>query len=154
MFVSLSFWFCLNWLLQHLDTFVCEPLPKRSTNQQLRVSSLQQVLHVDSGYYMLCCISSCNMFTDAGTDWRRDLQRAWLLKLVALELHLGDMDVVVHRDSCRRLLSRLFLREPAGWETGMPSNLMPARLTLTNTDSSIHKIKVSPSHFCQIISCA
>lgn len=95
---------------KHLNTFVCEPLPKRSTNQQLRVSSLQQ--------------------------------RAWLLKLVALELHLGDMDVVVHRDSCRRLLSRLFLREPQSWETGIPSNLMPARLTLTTTDNSIHKTKV------------
>ncbi|KAG0620095.1 hypothetical protein M758_4G188900 [Ceratodon purpureus] len=95
---------------KHLDTFVCEPLPKRSTNQQLRVSSLQQ--------------------------------RAWLLKLVALELHLGDMDVVVHRDSCRRLLSRLFLREPPGWETGMPSNLMPARMTITTTDFNIHKVKV------------
>lgn len=70
-----------------------------------------------------------------------------MLKLVALELHLGDMDVVVHRDSCRRLLSRLFLREPVGWETGMPSNLMPARLTLTTTDNNIHKIKVSMCYF-------
>ncbi len=32
---------CVN--LQHLDTFVCEPLPKRSVNLPMRVSSLQQV---------------------------------------------------------------------------------------------------------------
>jgi len=96
---------------KHLDTFVCEPLPKRSVNLPLRVSSLQQ--------------------------------RAWLLKLIALELHVGDMDVILHRDSCRHLLNRLFLREPLGWETtGMPPNLMPPRLTMTSSDTSLHKIKV------------
>ncbi len=72
------------------------------------------------------------------------LQRAWLLKLVALELHVGDMDIILHRDSCRHLLNRLFLREPLGWETtGMPSNLMPPRLTMTPSDTSLHKIKVN-----------
>jgi nuclear pore complex protein Nup205 len=97
---------------KHLDTFVCEPLPKRSVNLPMRVSSLQQ--------------------------------RAWLLKLIALELHVGDMDVILHRDSCRHLLNRLFLREPLGWETtGMPPNLMPPRLTMTPSDTSLHKIKVN-----------
>lgn len=95
---------------KHLDNFVCKPLPKRSSNDQLRVSSLQQ--------------------------------RAWVLKLLALELHVGDMDVIVHRDSCRRLLARLFSREPLGWETGMSLNLVPGRLTMTPTHGNIHNIKV------------
>jgi nuclear pore complex protein Nup205 len=95
---------------KHLDNFVCKPLPKRSSNDQLRVSSLQQ--------------------------------RAWVLKLLALELHVGDMDVIVHRDSCRRLLARLFSREPLGWETGMSLNLVLGRLTMTPTHGNIHNIKV------------
>jgi hypothetical protein len=48
------FWYCLDWILQHLDTFVCEPLPKRSTNQQLRVSSLQQVLFSADSTHISC----------------------------------------------------------------------------------------------------
>ncbi|GBG63334.1 hypothetical protein CBR_g37692 [Chara braunii] len=71
---------------KHLLTKACEPLPKRSTHQAQRVSSLQQ--------------------------------RAWLLKLVALELHVADVDMSAQRDSCRDLLTQLFRREPLRWEEG------------------------------------
>lgn len=60
----------------HLNTIGVAPLPKRSGDQALRISSLHQ--------------------------------RAWLLKLLALELHAGDMNSSTHRDTCRRILSHIF----------------------------------------------
>lgn len=35
-------------------------------------------------------------------------QRAWLLKLLALELHVGDMASPTHREACLRILGQLF----------------------------------------------
>lgn len=35
-------------------------------------------------------------------------QRAWLLKLLAMELHAGDMCSSSHRDACQSILSHLF----------------------------------------------
>ena len=35
-------------------------------------------------------------------------QRAWLLKLIALELHLGDVATTTHRGTCIAILSHLF----------------------------------------------
>ncbi|MCO5606891.1 hypothetical protein L7F22_061082 [Adiantum nelumboides] len=35
-------------------------------------------------------------------------QRAWLLKLFAVQLHVSDMDVITQRANCQHLLSRLF----------------------------------------------
>lgn len=63
---------------KHLETIGIAPLPKRSNNQALRISSLHQ--------------------------------RAWLLKLLALELHLADMTVSTHRETCLAILSQIFVR--------------------------------------------
>ncbi|XP_026656857.2 nuclear pore complex protein NUP205 isoform X1 [Phoenix dactylifera] len=62
---------------KHLETIGVAPLPKRSNNQALRISSLHQ--------------------------------RAWLLKLLALELHLADMAVSTHRETCLAILSQIFV---------------------------------------------
>lgn len=35
-------------------------------------------------------------------------QRAWLLKLLAVELHAGDIGSSNHRDACQTILSNLF----------------------------------------------
>jgi hypothetical protein len=35
-------------------------------------------------------------------------QRAWLLKLLAVELHAGDVSSSNHRDTCQTILSNLF----------------------------------------------
>ncbi|GAQ82869.1 nuclear pore complex protein Nup205 [Klebsormidium nitens] len=43
-------------------------------------------------------------------------QRAWLLKLAALELHVADADVQQQKEGCRRLLGRLFRKGPYGTE--------------------------------------
>lgn len=43
-------------------------------------------------------------------------QRAWLLKLLALELHVSDMDVINQREICRELLSCLFIDETSDWD--------------------------------------
>lgn len=65
-----------QFFVYHLDTIGLAPLPKRSGDQALRISSLHQ--------------------------------RAWLLKLLALELHTGDMNSSIHRETCCRILSHLF----------------------------------------------
>ncbi|KAI5084575.1 hypothetical protein GOP47_0000744 [Adiantum capillus-veneris] len=38
-------------------------------------------------------------------------QRAWLLKLFAVQLHVSDMDVITQRANCQHLLSQLFSEE-------------------------------------------
>lgn len=36
------------------------------------------------------------------------LQRAWLLKLLTVELHSGDVTDSSHRETCRKILAYLF----------------------------------------------
>lgn len=36
------------------------------------------------------------------------VQRAWLLKLLAIELHAGDMSSSNHREACHNILAHLF----------------------------------------------
>ncbi|KMZ59250.1 hypothetical protein ZOSMA_6G01850 [Zostera marina] len=67
-----------QFFLKHLNSVALAPLPKRSTNQALRISSLHQ--------------------------------RAWLLKLLAFELHVADMSASTHRDTCLAILSKIFFR--------------------------------------------
>ncbi|XP_068641134.1 nuclear pore complex protein NUP205 isoform X2 [Aristolochia californica] len=38
-------------------------------------------------------------------------QRAWLLKLLALELHIGDMNLPSHREACMNILGHLFVQD-------------------------------------------
>ncbi|KAH7280638.1 hypothetical protein KP509_36G007000 [Ceratopteris richardii] len=38
-------------------------------------------------------------------------QRAWLLKLLAVQLHVSDMDVIIQRGNCQHLLSLVFSEE-------------------------------------------
>ncbi|KAI4335735.1 hypothetical protein L6164_014349 [Bauhinia variegata] len=65
-----------QFFVKHLDTIGIAPLPKRKSNQTLRISSLHQ--------------------------------RAWLLKLLAVELHAGDVSSSNHREACQKILSYLF----------------------------------------------
>lgn len=65
-----------QFFVKHLDTVGVAPLPKRNSNQALRISSLHQ--------------------------------RAWLLKLLAIELHAGDMSSGLHRDACQSILTCVF----------------------------------------------
>lgn len=41
-------------------------------------------------------------------------QRAWLLKLLAIELHAGDMSSSSHREACQSILAHLFGGEIVG----------------------------------------
>ncbi|XP_020537054.1 nuclear pore complex protein NUP205 isoform X2 [Jatropha curcas] len=68
-----------QFFVKHLETIGVAPLPKRNSNQPLRISSLHQ--------------------------------RAWLLKLLAVELHSGDMGSPSHREACQSILAHLFGRE-------------------------------------------
>ncbi|GMN58168.1 hypothetical protein TIFTF001_027268 [Ficus carica] len=101
-----------QFFVRHLDTIGVAPLPKRSGNQALRISSLHQ--------------------------------RAWLLKLLAIELHAGDMSSSSHRDACQSILAHLFGREIIGIGT---DQIISYSLSLQNSAEaagtrSINKSKV------------
>ncbi|CAM6098602.1 unnamed protein product [Calypogeia fissa] len=66
-------------------------------------------------------------------------QRAWLLKLLALELHVSDMDIASHRDNCRHLLSGLFLQSTFTSDNEVPSSLLVVR---HGPSDGLHKIKI------------
>lgn len=68
-----------QFFVKHLDTIGIAPLPKRNSNQPLRISSLHQ--------------------------------RAWLLKLLAVELHSGYVGGPSHREACQTILAHLFGRD-------------------------------------------
>lgn len=68
-----------QFFVKHLDTIGIAPLPKRNSNQPLRISSLHQ--------------------------------RAWLLKLLAVELHSGYVGGPTHREACQTMLAHLFGRD-------------------------------------------
>lgn len=54
------------------------------------------------------------------------LQRAWLLKLLAVELHAADMSSSNHREACQNILSQLFGGDVM--ESGMDQNVSDALL--------------------------
>ncbi|XP_050229098.1 nuclear pore complex protein NUP205 isoform X2 [Mercurialis annua] len=68
-----------QFFVKHLETIGVASLPKRNSNQPLRISSLHQ--------------------------------RAWLLKLLAIELHSGDMGSAAHREACQSIVAHLFGRQ-------------------------------------------
>ncbi|KAM3012969.1 hypothetical protein FF2_025890 [Malus domestica] len=47
-------------------------------------------------------------------------QRAWLLRLLAIELHVGDVNIPTHRETCLSILAHLFGQENV--ETGIDSH--------------------------------
>ncbi|RLN07047.1 hypothetical protein C2845_PM11G20510 [Panicum miliaceum] len=61
---------------KHVGTIGVTPLPKRNTNQSLRISTLHE--------------------------------RAWLLKMLALALHLSDISSPVYREACVAILYHTF----------------------------------------------
>ncbi|XP_044463911.1 nuclear pore complex protein NUP205 isoform X2 [Mangifera indica] len=65
-----------QFFVKHLDTVGVASLPKRNSNQALRISSLHQ--------------------------------RAWLLKLLAIELHAGYGSSSSHQETCQIILAHLF----------------------------------------------
>lgn len=65
-----------QFFVKHLDAIGVAPLPKRNSNQALRISSLHQ--------------------------------RAWLLKLLAIELHAGYGSSSTHQEACQTILAHLF----------------------------------------------
>ncbi|MED6124108.1 hypothetical protein PIB30_056009 [Stylosanthes scabra] len=80
-----------QFFIKHLDTLGIAPLPKRNSNQPLRISSLHQ--------------------------------RAWLLKLLAVELHTGEVSSSKHREACQTILSHFFgqgIAEAGGHQTMSP----------------------------------
>lgn len=71
-------------------------------------------------------------------------QRAWLLKLLALELHVGDMTASAHRETCLSILGHLFAQSISDFGSDL---YLPKHSSFqTNVDhpgiKSISKIKV------------
>ncbi|KAK2645958.1 hypothetical protein Ddye_021153 [Dipteronia dyeriana] len=65
-----------QFFVKHLDTIGVAPLPKRNSNQALRISSLHQ--------------------------------RAWLLKLLAIEFHAGYGSSSTHQEASQSILAHVF----------------------------------------------
>ncbi|XP_004515149.1 nuclear pore complex protein NUP205 isoform X2 [Cicer arietinum] len=100
-----------QFFVKHLDTIGITPLPKRNSNQPLRISSLHQ--------------------------------RAWLLKLLAVELHAGDVSNPHHRDACQTILSNLFGQGTTGIDGGQAIYPLSHPDTFGNADfRSFSKSKV------------
>ncbi|KAF3453692.1 hypothetical protein FNV43_RR04133 [Rhamnella rubrinervis] len=68
-----------QFFVKHLNNIGVASLPRRNSNQALRISSLHQ--------------------------------RAWLLKILAIELHAGDVSIPLHREACHSILAQLFGKE-------------------------------------------
>ena len=51
-------------------------------------------------------------------------QRAWLLKLLAVELHAGDMANSTHRDACQSILGHIFGPDVVNFATDYTINRM------------------------------
>ncbi|KAK5817530.1 hypothetical protein PVK06_022454 [Gossypium arboreum] len=101
-----------HFFVKHLDSVGVAPLPKRNSNQALRISSLHQ--------------------------------RAWLLKLLAVELHAAYMSSPHHREACQSILAHLFGQDFV--ETG--TDVISQSLILQNNKEhtatrTISKTKVS-----------
>ncbi|TYG60131.1 hypothetical protein ES288_D07G043800v1 [Gossypium darwinii] len=101
-----------HFFVKHLDSVGVAPLPKRNSNQALRISSLHQ--------------------------------RAWLLKLLAVELHAAYMSSPHHREACQSILAYLFGQDVV--ETG--TDVISQSLILQNNKEhtatrTISKTKVS-----------
>ncbi|OIV97223.1 hypothetical protein TanjilG_02931 [Lupinus angustifolius] len=94
---------------QHLDTICSATLPKRNSNQPLRISSLHQ--------------------------------RAWLLKLLAVELHAGDVSSSTHREACQTVLSHLFGQDML--EIGGGQAMSPFSLQATYENAAIRTVSKS-----------
>ncbi|XP_019417065.1 PREDICTED: nuclear pore complex protein NUP205-like isoform X3 [Lupinus angustifolius] len=98
-----------HFFIKHLDTICSATLPKRNSNQPLRISSLHQ--------------------------------RAWLLKLLAVELHAGDVSSSTHREACQTVLSHLFGQDML--EIGGGQAMSPFSLQATYENAAIRTVSKS-----------
>lgn len=70
-------------------------------------------------------------------------QRAWLLKILAIELHTGDMTVSTHREACQNILAHLFGQNITEYGTDINSSYsMLENITETAGTRTISKITV------------
>ncbi|XP_019419243.1 PREDICTED: nuclear pore complex protein NUP205-like [Lupinus angustifolius] len=98
-----------HFFIKHLDAIGIAPLPKRNSNQPLRISSLHQ--------------------------------RAWLLKLLAVELHAGDISSSAHREACQTILSHLFGQDILKIDGGQA--MSPFSLQATYENAAIRTVSKS-----------
>ncbi|TXG61268.1 hypothetical protein EZV62_012631 [Acer yangbiense] len=102
-----------QFFVKHLDTIGVAPLPKRNSNQALRISSLHQ--------------------------------RAWLLKLLAIELHAGYGSSSTHQEACQSILAHVFGQNCIEDKTDIishPLTLQNITDTGTRTISKSKKLEV------------
>ncbi|XP_051130999.1 nuclear pore complex protein NUP205 [Andrographis paniculata] len=98
-----------HFFVKHLDSIGVTPLPKRNSNQALRISSLHQ--------------------------------RAWLLKLLAVELHSANMKESNHREACQSIVTELFGQRLNGIDPDA-SYIAPQKDLSTVATGSTNKCKV------------
>ncbi|CAA2964556.1 nuclear pore complex NUP205 [Olea europaea subsp. europaea] len=69
-------------------------------------------------------------------------QRAWLLKLLAVELHSADVTSALHRETCQSILAQLFGQSIAEYRNDGDSFYVPQNNSEVARVGSIGKIKV------------
>lgn len=83
-------------------------------------------------------------------------QRAWLLKLLALELHAGDMTGSAHREACLSILGHMFGQDIR--EFGSEFNILNPSIFPANVDhpgiKAINKSKVLFEKLLSIGTCS
>ncbi|KAK0571557.1 hypothetical protein LWI29_018060 [Acer saccharum] len=99
-----------QFFVKHLDTIGVAPLPKRNSNQALRISSLHQ--------------------------------RAWLLKLLAIELHAGYGSSSTHQEACQSILAHVFGQNCIEDKTDIISHPLTLQNIIDTGTRTISKSKV------------
>lgn len=79
--------------------------------------------------------------------WPCTLQRAWLLKLLAVELHSADPTDPAHSEACQSILSELFEPKHTDYGTDHPAfsyiNEKDTRIATTGPSMKSKVVKVS-----------
>ncbi|KAH7572401.1 hypothetical protein JRO89_XS04G0250200 [Xanthoceras sorbifolium] len=120
-----------QFFAKHLDTIGVAPLPKRNSNQALRISSLHQK------YLFLWLLSEVLRVSPEAALFLR----AWLLKILAVELHAGFGSSSSHQEACQSILDHVFGQNCIEYKT---DSVISHPFTLQNvTDTGTRTISKS-----------
>ncbi|KAK4487351.1 hypothetical protein RD792_006029 [Penstemon davidsonii] len=151
---------------QHLNSVGVAPLPKRNSSQALRISSLHQVkwgtaafvievlMKMERKLLLAHALESRNILelgpallhvvgsSDLVASVWMTPERAWLLKLLAVELHTADMVDSVHSEACQSILAELFCERQTEYGIDHIASYIPQNDTRIASTGSIVKSKV------------
>ncbi|KAL2929631.1 hypothetical protein RDABS01_035041 [Bienertia sinuspersici] len=117
-----------HFFVKHLENIAVAPLPKRNSAQALRTSSLHQHLiwivdeddvvvvfeATDKDHFrgkLHLGFRNLGLKEYEGNKDNKEEKRAWLLKLLTVELHSGDVTNSSHRETCNKILGYMFAQD-------------------------------------------